>query len=328
MSEAARLATLIRESRGVAHKCDIAPVIAQLGIGAGDAVPVGDDTAVIPHPNGGNLLFAIEGFVADFVAADPWFAGYCGVMVNLSDVAAMGGRAIAVVDALWSAGEEQAAEILAGMREAAARYGVPIVGGHTNLKASAPQLAVAVLGEAEHPVTSFDARPGDALIVVTDLRGRFRDPFPWWDASTGTADAGRLRADLALLPALAAEGLLRAGKDISMAGVVGTAMMLAETSGVGVEIDLDRLPRPAVVPIDRWLTAFPSFGFVLAVAPENTDAVLARFAARDIAAAVAGTVTDERRANIVTGGGSATVWDFATPFIGGPATASETLVHA
>ncbi|MDQ1155868.1 AIR synthase-related protein [Sphingomonas sp. SORGH_AS 950] len=315
MSEAERLARLIRDSRGVAHKCDIAPVVARLRMDAHGDAAVGDDTAVIRHADG-NLLFAIEGFVADFVAGDPWFAGYCGVMVNLSDVAAMGGRAIAVVDALWSAGEAQAAEILGGMRDAATRYGVPVVGGHSNLKADSPQLAVAVLGEADHPVTSFDARPGDALIVVTDLRGRFRDPFPWWDASTGTADAGRLRGDLALLPMLAGRNLLRAGKDISMAGVVGTAMMLAETSLVGFAIDLDCVPRPDGVTLERWLTAFPSFGFVLAVAPADTTDVLTAFAARDIAAAVAGHFTADARAVIGHAGATATVWDFAQPFIG------------
>ena len=42
-------------------------------------------------------------------AAEPWFAGYCGVMVNLSDVAAMGGRPVAVVDALWAEDDASAA---------------------------------------------------------------------------------------------------------------------------------------------------------------------------------------------------------------------------
>jgi selenophosphate synthetase-related protein len=60
----------------MAHKADIAPVIRALGLG-GDSVPVGDDAAAIPHGDG-HLLLAIEGFVEDFIAADPWFAGYCG----------------------------------------------------------------------------------------------------------------------------------------------------------------------------------------------------------------------------------------------------------
>ena len=85
----------------------------------------------------------------EFVAADPWFAGWCGVMVNLSDVAAMGGRAIAVVDALWAKGEAGAEPVLAGMKAAAERYGVPIIGGHSNLSCNQSQLSVAILGRAK-----------------------------------------------------------------------------------------------------------------------------------------------------------------------------------
>ena len=54
-------------------------------------------------------------------------------MVNLSDIAAMGGRALAVVDAVWADGEASAAAILDGMKAASDAYAVPIVGGHTNL---------------------------------------------------------------------------------------------------------------------------------------------------------------------------------------------------
>jgi AIR synthase-related protein len=319
MTDLQALAASIRESRGVAHKRDIAAVVAGLGLSGSDAVPVGDDTAVIPDPAGGNLLLAIEGFVSDFVAADPWFAGYCGVMVNLSDIAAMGGEAVAVVDALWADSAQSAAPILAGMREAAAKYGVPVVGGHSNLKAADGQLAVAILGRAARPITSFDAAPGDVLLVATDLRGAFRDPFPWWDAST-SAPGERLRGDLAILPGLARDGLVTAGKDISMAGVVGTAMMLAEASGVGVHIDLDRLPMPEGVAIERWLGAFPSFGFVLTLQATDAMAVIDRFASRGIACAAVGTVTADRRAVIASADAEAEVWDFVEPFTGCTAT--------
>lgn len=315
MTAAERYATLIRESRGVAHKTDIAAVMTRLGIGAGNAIPVGDDMAVIPDPRGGNLLLSIEGFVADFVAADPWFAGYCGVMVNLSDVAAMGGEAIAIVDALWSDGESGAAPVLKGLRDAAERYGVPLVGGHSNLRAPDGQLAVAVLGRTEQPITSFDARPGDSVIVATDLRGRFRDPFPWWDASTD-ADPLRLREDLKLLPALANSRQVTSGKDISMAGVVGTAMMLAEASGVGMTIDLDALPKPDEVSLDRWLPAFPSFGFIVTARPDKAEAVIQSFASRDVACALVGTVETGSRLDILSQGTRACVWDFTKAFMG------------
>lgn len=312
------LARQIREARGVGHKRDIDAVVARLGLGSRHgAVPVGDDCAAIPDGDG-HLLLAIEGFLDGFVADDPYFAGYCGIMVNLSDVAAMGGRPLAVVDALWSRDSAAADPILAGLSDAATLYGVPVVGGHTNTRAAAGNLAVAILGRAgPHLLTSFDAAPGDDLVAAIDLRGRFREPHPYWDASTG-APGTRLRGDLALLPGLAEDGLARAAKDISMAGIVGTALMLLECSGVGGTIALDAIPRPDDVPLARWLTAFPSFGYLVSVRPDRTPAVTARFAERGIAAAPIGHLDASRVARVRDrAGAEAVVWDFAAgPLIG------------
>jgi AIR synthase-related protein len=305
----AGLAAALRDGRGVAAKCDIAAVTRGLGLTGGGTVPVGDDCAAIPDGDG-YLLFAIEGFIEAFVAADPWFAGWCGVMVNVSDIAAMGGRPLAVVDALWSAGAPDAEAMARGLRDAAAALGVPIVGGHSNLSASRSQLSVAILGRARKLLTSFDARPGDVLVAAIDLRGRYREPFPNWDAATA-APAGRMRDDLAILPGLAEDGLCLAGKDISQAGLVGTAMMLAECSGVGVEIDPFAVPTPADVPLLRWLQSFLSFGYLLSVVPPFVPDVLARFSGRGIAAAAIGSVTGDRRVELAAGRQRAMVWDFA-----------------
>src|SRR5262245_42336399 len=127
------IAAALRASRGVAAKRDIAAAVARLGVAGEMAVPVGDDCAAIPDGDG-FLLLAIEGFMNEFVAGDPWFAGWCGVMVNVSDVAAMGGRPMAVVDAVWAASEDDAAPVLAGLRAASQAFGVPIVGGHSNTR--------------------------------------------------------------------------------------------------------------------------------------------------------------------------------------------------
>lgn len=309
------LAHALRTSRGIAAKGDIAVVAARLGIGGGDSVPVGDDCAAIPDGDG-FLLLAIEGFMNEFVAGDPWFAGWCGVMVNLSDIAAMGGRPIAVVDALWADGEAQAAPVLDGLRAASAAFGVPLVGGHSNLRTDRGQLSVAVLGRATRLLTSFDAMPGDRLIAAIDLRGRYREPFSNWEAAT-EAPAMRLRGDLALLPAIAEAGLSRAAKDISQGGLVGTACMFAESSGTGCVIDVTRVPRPDGVALERWLLTFPSFGYLLAARPADADAVVARFAARGIAAADIGRFTADGRVGITDGSADALIRDIReAPLLG------------
>lgn len=326
----------LRDSRGFAHKKDISAVAdaltrhlpggrADLTLGQDLGVMLGDDCAVIPDASG-HLLFAIEGLVDDFVAAMPWFAGYSAVMVNLSDIAAMGGRPIAVVDALWSAGSAQAEPILQGMAAASAAYGVPIVGGHSNQQAVKAQLAVAVLGRAQALLSSFAAQPGHTLLMAVDLRGQWEGAYPFWNAST-RAPAHRLRDDLALLPEVAEAGLCAAAKDISMAGVLGTALMLAECSRVGLHIDVSALPHPpghghadAPEAFLRWLQAFPSFGYLLSVPRDDVPAVQGRFVARGLACepigeVVAGSGVWLQRADTTD---TALLWDWACePFIGG-----------
>jgi AIR synthase-related protein len=310
-----RIAATLRASRGVAAKRDIAAAVVWLGVSADSAVPVGDDCAAIPDGDG-YLLLAIEGFMNEFVAGDPWFAGWCGVMVNISDVAAMGGRPIAVVDAVWAASDADAEPVLAGMHAASRSFGVPVVGGHTNTRTDRGQLSVAILGRARRLLTSFDAAPGDRLVAAIDLRGRYREPFANWEAATDAPPA-RLRGDLEVLPAIAEAGLSRAAKDISQGGIVGTTMMLAECSGVAATIDVTAVPRPDGVALERWLQTFPSYGYILAVSPTKVDAVIGRFAARGIAAAEVGVITRGGRVAITDGRTTETIWDFERePLIG------------
>ncbi|AMK75203.1 MULTISPECIES: sll0787 family AIR synthase-like protein [Methylomonas] len=307
MTWLADLTLRIREGSGLAHKRDIARVMQHLPRHAGAEIVVGDDCAAIPDADG-YLLLASEGYLNDFVASQSWFAGYCGVMVNVSDIYAMGGRPIAVVDAIWSNGENQAKPILDGLATAAQVYGVPVVGGHTNLRNDAPQLSVAILGRSKRLLSSFAAKPEQILLAAIDLRGQFREPYLWWDAST-VAPPERLRQDLELLPTLAETDLCASAKDISNAGVIGTLLMLLECSDLGGLIDINAIPRPANIDLERWLRCFPSYGFVLSVDAVDCVAVIELFKQRGIACAAIGKTDDSRRLRLKGGDEEQLLWD-------------------
>ena len=240
-----------------------------------------------------------------------------GIGPSSSHTVAMGGRALAVVDAIWAKSGAEADPILTGLREASSIYGVPIVGGHTNNRTERGQLAVAILGRAKRLITSFDAVDGDVLIAAIDLRGGFREPHLYWDAATGAPPA-RLRGDLEILPELAEAELVRAGKDVSMAGLIGTAMMLLESSRRGARIEIDAVPCPAGVPLERFLLAFPSFGYILAAHPDNVGAVLARFTERAIACAAIGTVDSSRKVRLWRDDEEIEIWTSSAPLSAAP----------
>ena len=113
--------------------------------GSGNWTP-NDDNALVRDENGywsGFLSGVSDG--DEIVATPAALAGRKLLARNLSDIAAMGGRPIALVNSLWASGETQARQLLAGLRRAADTFAVPMVGGHTNLHSPYTALAVAVL---------------------------------------------------------------------------------------------------------------------------------------------------------------------------------------
>jgi len=266
-----QLAGELRQARGVRGKQAIRAVARALPDRAG-GIRNGDDAAALPDVDGFTLL-AAEGMQPRFVAQEPWFAGFCAVMTNVSDIAAMGGRPRAIVDVLYASDDVvHTRAVLDGLAAAQDLFEVPIVGGHTGVSPGTPMLCAAVLGKANRLITSFAARPPQVVLACIDLRGVFRGESWHFDAVIGREPAA-IRAQLALLPQLAEAGLLCAGKDISMAGLLGTLLMLCEASGCGAIIDMAAIPAPECAsdqPL-RWLQAFPSYGYLLSVEREATS---------------------------------------------------------
>lgn len=313
--ESGSLGALVSQLRGRAElefKKDIQPAARAFGrqtrsaLFPSQAIVNGDDAAAL-QDDGGYVLLAAEGMRGEFLATDPWFAGFCGVMTNVNDVAAMGGRPWAVVDVLFrGSGENE--RVLEGLAAASHAFGVPVVGGHTTRVNGASMLSVAVVGRAKRLIESGGALPGQVLLAAISLSGSFRGSGANFNAATATPSQA-LRAQIGVLPELAEAGLVAAGKDISMAGICGSTLMMLESSDVGARIDLERIPAPAGVDTIRWLTAFPSFGFVLAVDPQHAPAVCARFDAIGVACAAVGEIDASTKLVLSASGEEHTYWD-------------------
>jgi len=236
-------------------------------------IKLGDDTAAILQADGSYLLLASEGIIEDFLINDPWFAGYSAIMVNISDICAMGGLPMAVTDTLYVKDQENAKEIWEGMLVASANYGVPIVGGHTCYHSKNKALSASILGKAtQHILTSFDALPGEELLLAIDQSGAYYKKYPFWNASTTTAS--RILQKRVTLPyEIANKQLSLTAKDISMGGIIGTICMLMNTSNIGVEIDLEAITKPVAISWNKWLVSFPSYGYLFTCKAGDTKEI-------------------------------------------------------
>ena len=230
------------------------------GMAPGGPGFLGDDGAPVP---GSDLVAACDAIVPSMVERDPEWSGWCSVLVNLNDLAAMGATPIGLLDAIGARDASFAARVLRGLRAAAEVYGVPVLGGHTQFGVPAA-LAVTALGRTGNPVPAGGGRPGHRVRLTVDTGGSWRPGYAGrqWDSTSHRAGP-ELRTMIASVAAVRPA----AAKDVSMAGIVGTLGMLAEASGCGAVLDMARIPRPAGVPAGDWLTCFPGFGMLTADRP-------------------------------------------------------------
>jgi thiamine-monophosphate kinase len=238
------------------------------------AVGPGDDCAVLRRPAGPVLVTTdvlTEG--VDFLLAEcgPRAVGRKAMAVNLSDIAATGGRPAAAVVGIVvpraPGGRDLTQELHLGLREVADRFGVPLVGGDTNSWDGGLVISVTVLGEpVREPVLRSGAKPGDWVFVTGPLggsiRGRHLTPTP------RLAEAERLVTDFTL----------HAMIDVSD-GLAKDVHHICEESRCGVVLTADAVPvhpdavelsnRTGRPPLDHALSDGEDFELVFTVSPDD-----------------------------------------------------------
>ena len=302
MADAKKLAAAIRDLPALHAKRDLQLVKALGPVGDGD------DGALIAHGDEWIVLCG-EAMLPSYVAAQPRAAGASAVVTNVSDVRAMGGRPLAILDMLVSPDEAHAQLVLEGLAWAAELLGVEVVGGHLTIGGAA-SLSATCTGIARRPLRAAAARSGDVLLAAFCLEGRYTSDDHDFFSSLRDRAPDRLRSDGDALTEVAEQGLCHAARDVSMPGAAGSLLQLLEAAGCGAVLDVDRLPRPDGVEIERWLRTFPSFGFLLATTAEHAEAARNVFTQRGLACEICGAFEDTRRLDLESGAERATVWDF------------------
>lgn len=223
---------------------------------------IGDDGAPVP---GSDLIAACDAILPSMVERDPDWAGWCAVLVNMNDLAAMGAEPVGLLNAVGARDAAFAARVLGGLRRAAAAWGVPVLGGHTQLGVPAA-LSATALGRTANPVPGGGGRPGHTVRLTADLGGGWRPGYHGrqWDSTSR-----RTPAELRALHGHVAAARPAAAKDVSMAGIAGTLGMLAEAGGCAAVLDVARVPRPAGATAGDWLTCFPGFAMLTAGARDT-----------------------------------------------------------
>ena len=225
---------------------------------------LGDDCALLSI-GGRTLAISIDLSLEGVHFRTDWLAlreiGWRATAAALSDLAAEGATPLGVLVSLGVPGNRQrrtgnaspAVQIMAGVGAAARSVGASVLGGDL-VRSPRYLVDVCVLGVAQRPVRRSGARPGDGLWVTGRLGGAGL-ALAALRAGRGRRLAPALRRRFARpVPRIAAGRWLarrgaRAMIDISD-GLAGDAGHVAAASGVGVAIELERVPCwPGVTPL-------------------------------------------------------------------------------
>jgi thiamine-monophosphate kinase len=223
----------------------------------------GDDCALVRFGQNLQLLktdCVVEGI--HFLPETPGGAvGWKALCRVISDIAAMGGDPLdAVITVAISPDRELGwlTDLYAGLNQAAARYGVNLVGGETSRSPGPVFVSVALTGkvEKERLVVRSGGNIGDRLYVTGRLGGSLRGKHlsfePRLAESRWLTQNFKLHAMIDL-----SDGL---GSDLPR---------LAKASGTGFEIDFSALPKNAGCSAEQALTDGEDYELLFAVSDQD-----------------------------------------------------------
>ena len=245
--------------------------------------PIGDDCTVL---NIGDeaLVLSTDMLIEDVhflrAASSAEEVGYKSLMVNISDVAAMGATPTATLLSLSlpeSAQGEWAEGFMRGFYEGCAKYGVALVGGDTT--ASRDKIAINVVAIGRAPKESIKRRSaaqvGDIIAVTGKLGASSKGlvDIMFGDLNTPAAKIHRRgQARIEEGKFLGSCSAVHAMMDISD-GIASDIKHIMELSGVGAEIELSKIPTD--YDIRFATTGGEDYELLLTVAHDKFDEVAA-----------------------------------------------------
>ncbi len=205
--------------------------------------------------------------------------GKLAIHITMNDLASAGAEPVGVLLTILlpeDAKESDLKEMMAQMEAVCAQASVQIMGGHTEVTKAVNQSVINVCGVGKVKkgklVTTAGANPGDDILVSK------------WIGLEGTSIIAKekqqellKRYPMRLIQtAQALKSSVSAMHDVTEGGIFGALWELAESSGVGLEIDLKKIPvRQETIEISEFFQINPyeliSSGCMLMASPDGNE---------------------------------------------------------
>lgn len=185
--------------------------------------------------------------------------GHLAIHVTINDLVSSGAEPVGVMLTILlpeGSGEQELKEMMRQLEEGCAQAHVQIVGGHTEVTrvVNQPVISVCGIGKAKEGqlVSTAGAEPGHDIvitkwiglegtsIIAKDKEAELRTRYPM----ELVEKARQFDQYLSVQPeaAVAIKSGVSAMHDVTEGGIFGALWELAESSGIGLEIDLKKIP--------------------------------------------------------------------------------------
>ncbi len=318
MTELDDIVTELLSFEGIKRKYVLPAIIGRLrreSYGGRTVHGLGEDSAIISTELDDYILLTTDSIVEELCVQHPRAAGFNVVLANVMDIYAAGGIPTTLAVAL-SFSETQTGDLMIqGLIDASHIFRVPIVRGHTNPCAKSTYVVGTATGRVKKTdlLTAGGAHVGDVLALIFDRHGRRGVHYKLgWDCVTGH-DSEHVLTRLSAMNELAQCHIVNAAKDVSVAGIVGTAGMMLEYSGVGGTLYLTQLKStcPPNIPLHDWLRMYLSLGFLLSLPHTNMDAVSQLAERHGLSVVQFGVVDDSNQLRLQYAGDERVIFDFS-----------------
>lgn len=222
--------------------------------------------------------------------------GELAVQITVNDLASAGAEPVGIMLTILlpeNTQEDELKEVMTQVDHACEKSRIQVIGGHTEVTAVVNQIVISVTGVGKakkgRVISTAGARPGMDIVVTkwigiegtvilakereAELRTRYSQPF--LDTAKG------FEQYLSVLPeaAAAVKSGVAAMHDITEGGIFGALWEIAQASGVGLEIDLKKIPlRQETVEICEYFGISPyeliSSGSMLMAAEDGNGLVM------------------------------------------------------
>jgi thiamine-monophosphate kinase len=284
---------------------------------------IGDDCAVVEKDQENVWLLTMDTLIESIHFDCSWhpacLLGRKAVSVNVSDIAAMGGRPVFALLSLGLPADfspQWAAELSRGINDACCQYGCLLIGGDTVRSPEKVSLTLTLIGEAHRDRVLYrhGARPGDSIWVSGSLGYAAAGLDCFRSGGLNELPSGyppeaehcikahldpEARVDLAR--SLARTGCVHAMMDLSD-GLATDLSHLCRQSGVGARVESRKLPGAEKLvsvaslldkrSIDWMVAGGEDYELLFTADPKDSRVVSAATAGQGVGVTLIGTVIE------------------------------------